>query len=526
MSRRLLAVLFVGLLLVPTGVAAVEGQPNLSVSLPDDDVAPGQETTLDVQVMNTGSIEISGDNPQHEQRVTTARGVSVSVGSGDAPIEVRTGTRLLGSLPDGGVATAPFRISVKENAKPGTYRVPVHVDYEYTNQIVPRQNYHDEDQVSRTFYVTLHVEDSPQFEVVNASTDVPVGDSGTVSLTLQNDGSAVAHDARVTLRSGSSALRLGESGSASRFVGTWERGENRTVEVRASALDQAETRSYPVSATVHYENDDGRTAESESVTAGVTPLPKQSFTVSNVTSSLRVGEEGTVTATVTNDGPRRISEAVVRLGANANAVHPQRTEYAVGTLAPGASTQVSFPVEISDAGEAGPHQFRFTVEYQNREGETRESDKLPFTVGVAEERKQFGVEPVDVSVTAGSASKFTVAVTNNGDRPLSNVNAKLFVDSPLSASDDTAFAPTIAAGETVEMTFELSAAAGALAKPYPVEMDFQYETPEGEKKLSETYTVAADVNEPTDTGLSPVVVGGVVVLLLVLAGGAYWYFKD
>lgn len=524
MNRRILTVLLVVLLLVPTGALAVSGGPNISVSLPDDDVAPGQEARLTVQIMNTGELQNGGRSSQNEQRVMTARGVSVSLGANGAPIEIETGWTLLGSIPDGAVVPANFQVSVKEDAEPGSYRIPLHVRYTYTDVILEDLNYHEQETVRRTFYVTLHVEDSPQFRVVDASTDVPVGDSGTVSLTMQNVGSATAYDARVTVQSGSPELRTGSGGAVSRFVGAWEPGENRTIKVAASAVSDAETRSYPITAQVAYENDDGQGATSESMSAGVTPLPEQTFSLSDLSSSLRVGEEGQVQFTLTNEGPRPVSEAVVRIATSASAVHPERTEFAISQLAPGESTTVSFPVAVSDAGEAGPHQFTFTVQYQNVDDRQRQSDPLPATVDVAETRKRFVVKPVDVRFPAGSTATVKIEVTNNGDEPLSNVNAKLFVDDPLSATDDQAFAPRIAPGERVTMQFELGTAAGAMTKPYPVSMDFQYEIPEGEQKLSETYTVAAQVTEPERGGPSSVVLGGAVLLVLaLLAVGVYYY---
>ena len=520
--------LFVCLLTVPTGVMAVEGNPNLSVALPDDDVAPGQETTLSIQLMNSGEIERGGQNPADEQRVTTARGVAVSVGRNDAPLEVKTSRQLLGAIQDGAVKSADVRVSVDDDAEPGTYRIPVRVSYDYTDSISRQPNVYDNEEVDETFYVTLRVEDSPQFRVEDVDTDVPVGDSGEVTMTLRNVGSAPANDSRVSLRSGSRQLTFGGDETASQFTGSWATNETRTVSVSASATPDADERAYPVTAEVSYEDEDGEPASAEETTTGVTLLPEQSFGLSDVESTLRVGEDGEVRATLTNDGPNAVTEAVVRLSTSATNVNALRTEYAIEALDAGESTTVTFPVAVSDAGESGPQRFSLSVEYQNREDESRTSDALPATVPVAEVRNQFVVEPVDTTLSAGASASVTVAVTNNGDDTVSNVNAKVFTDDPITAANDEAFATSIDPGERVELSFELGAAGSAQPKPYPVTMDFQYENADGEQQLSETYTVATEVTADQNGGgglpVVPIVL--VALVLLAVAGGVYYYYRE
>jgi hypothetical protein len=200
-------------------------------------------------------------------------------------------------------------------------------------------------------------------------------------------------------------------------------------------------------------------------------------------------------------------------------------EVAVGDLAPGESATFSFEATVSESGSAGPRQFDIGVRYRNEAGETRRADSLPVRVEVAPERPQFAVAPLDASIEAGAGGTLTVELTNRGEKPLSAVSAKLYAGAPLSTGNDEAFVDELGAGESVELTFGLSAAGDAIPKTYPVKLDFRYDTAEGETRISDTYQLPVTVEEPSGGGL-PVTAIVVVVLLVALAVGGYLYQRD
>ena len=120
----------------------------------------------------------------------------------------------------------------------------------------------------------------------------------------------------------------------------------------------------------------------------------------------------------------------------------------------------------------------------------------------------------------------TFAVTNNGDSRVTNVNAKMYASSPISVGDDQAFAASLAPGQTKNLTFKLSASGSALAKSYPLQVDFQYDQ-NGNTKLSNYYQVPLAVSQPSSSGGLPIgyIAVGVVVVLA-LAGGYIYYRRQ
>jgi len=634
----MVVVLVVLLLVVPTGVmAVVRGSPDLITSAPSNTFVVGESGVLNVTLTNRGDLEQgSRTNPSRNSRVTTARGVEATLDSGDAPVDVETGTRSIGQLPEGESPALPYRLTVDEDAEPGTYTMELTVEYTYTSVVSELNGGENTRSVTRTFDVGVEIEDRARFEVVDTGSDARIGASGTVSLTVENVGTEAADAATVALESRNTAITFGESSSGSRFVGDWGPGERRTVEYQVrtapdaqrqryafsatatfedaegvtrqseplslgitpdreqtfsvvetgstvavgdsgtvsvalrndgpiavgdatvsldsrssdvvfgnassatrfvgdwapnetrtveydvTATDGADTRNYALDATVAYEDADGDAATSQALSLGVTPEPERGFSLSGMESSLQVGKERTLDGTVTNDGATEAQDVVVRFTTQNQNLNPVGREYSVGTLGPGESADFEFAVEVSEAASEGPRQFSFVAEYRNDDGERRQSDDLLTRQPIAPSADEFAVERVNTSLQNGATSEITVRVTNTANETLSSISSKLFADDPISAEDDEAFVAELAPGESTTLTFSVSAS-GATAKDYPLSIDFQYDDADGDTLVSDTYRVPVTVEEREEGGGPPLLLIGVVVVALVLGVAGYRY---
>jgi hypothetical protein len=506
MTRTTLALLLTASLVLGPGVALAVEDPNFDAYVPEPTLQPGGPAQVSVQLVN--------DANDASEQARTASNVRVTMNAGDTPISVNSGTRVVGSMPDGAVRQLAFSVDVPRNVSAGTYRLPLTVEYEHSGDETDTQ----------TVYATVRVKERARFEVVDSSMDASIGDTGTTSLTLKHVGESVATDTRVTVQSGSADVRFGQSASASRFVGQWEPGETRTVEYEATVASGADRREYALQATVAYDDENGTAHQYGPLAAGVRPAAKQSFALSNVQADLRAGEEGSVTATVVNEGPKTARDAVVVFTTQNPNVNALETEYALGDLGPNETAEFSLPVEVSGSAEAGPRQFSYRVEYRNHDGETRQSDALTARVEVAESRDVFAVEPTDATLSAGGSDTVTLTVTNQGDETVRNVRAKAFASDPLSVNDDEAYVQSLEPGESTEITFGVGAAGSALAKTYVLEMDVQYEDADGDTRLSDTYQAPVEVTRSDGDGTPlSVIVGGVAVLAIAAVGGWVWF---
>jgi len=722
---RRAAVLLLVVLVIQTlaGVAAadVRGSPNLSATLTDDTVAPGEDVRLEFTLSNAGRID-DGGNPQSESRVTTARGVRATVEAGDAPLSVETGPVALGSIPDGAAVPVGALVHVDEDAEPGTYDVRLTVEYVHTSRIETGPNGTDQVDrtVERTLEVELVVEERPRFEVVAARSSAVVGESGTVTLTVRNEGATTANaatltarssdtglslggapaattalgdvepdenrtvslpatvtpsttarefpvettvayedangvpardtdttrvgvgaeqtfavvdartdaavgergdltlairntadrrltDASLSVRSPNAALTFGGTPTAEAFVGDWEAGEVRRISLSARVAPEAERRSYALSVTPSYTNAAGESARAEPLSTGVvpaaeqsfrvvfrraqvpiggsgtvtlglrnegrdvedvslsvrspnaaltfggtptaeafvgdweagevrrislsarvapeaerrsytldatasyttagdregrstfrtgiTPRPERTFSVADGSVDVRVGDEGTITGTLVNNGSDRVENAVLVLEPPGRTIDVGEAEVAVGDLDPGARVDFAFELDASEAATAGPRQFTLRVRYDDGDGTTSRSGPLYVRGSVEPQRKAFSVSTAGANFTSGGSGELVLQVRNNGDQPVRDVSAKLFADDPVSANDDEAYVQRLAPGETTTVTFTISVGGGALRKAYPVSVDFQYDEPDGDTKLSDTYRVPVTVGQ-------------------------------
>lgn len=497
----LIGILVFSLIATPAFGANVD--PRFEAHVPEPTVQPGATTQLSVTLVN--------DAGGADDTAATATNVRVTPKS-RGPIDVESGTRLLGTMPDGQPTQTTVTISVPASIDAGTYRIPLEVTYE-----------HDGDRETTTVSAAVRVEERARFVVVSSNASAPVGGSGPVSVTLRNVGERDATDAVVTLESTTADVRFGESNAASRFVGTWESNETHTVTYDATIASAADPRPYSLDARVRFQNGDGVDADSGPLSVGVRPLPEQSFAIENVESTLRVNQDGALEGELVNTGPLPVENAVLVFEETGPTVAPSETEIAVGDLAAGERANFSFATEITGEAEPGNRQFTFQVRH-SRDGDRVRSDALDVQAEVAAERPAFEVDSRNVTFTAGDSDRLVVTVTNARDQPVRDVSAKIYASSPLSTGDDEAFVERLGSGESATVVFDIGVGSSALSKTYSVKLDFRYDDAAGDTYVTDTYQIPVRVSEERGGGPSPILLG--IVALLVVAGiGGYVYSR-
>ncbi|MFC7173539.1 COG1361 S-layer family protein [Haloplanus litoreus] len=523
-NQRLAAVLLVVLLLVPaTPVVAADsvvvGRADLSLTVPDNRVAPGETATLDVYVVNDARL-VRGGPQEFENRVTTARTTTLDVGAVRG-VDVVTDEIPVGTVPEGTHGPASIELTVPESVPPGTYRLPVTLSYTYTSTVLydvtDRSDgpEYDDVEVTKRVSVPIVVEERPRFSIEDVETDAQIGGSGRMSVSVRHVGSEVVRGASVDLTSANDDLTFGGATTAESFVGEWRPGETKTVTFPVNVVDDAELRDYTVTGRISYTDSDGISGTSNELRSSVRPRAEQAFSLSGVESSLRIDHEGTVSGTVTNEGPTPITDAVVVFEPRSPNFDASETEFAIPDLAPGESAPFGFDVEVSSAADPGSRQLRFVVAYENEDGDNLTSDALTARLDVAPERDSFTVEATESTVRAGGSGRLVLRVTNADDETLSDVSAKLFVDDPISTDDDEAFVDELAPGDSAEISFEVSVAGGTFPKAYPVSLDFEYDRPDGTTLISDTVRLPITVEERRGGGLPVGLLVGLAAIALV-----------
>ena len=497
----------------------IRGSPVLDLFVSQPSVPSGAESTVTVDIVNTGEMEIGN---QLDPRVTTARGLTLEIDDGDVPIDVEDGR-----IPVGDVRTAaspvsvPLEVTVPDDVPDGRYEVEATARYRYTFEIIPEFNDHKDRRGIDDFDLTIVVDDGARFAVLETDTDAQVGGSGDVTVTLANVGDETARDAVVSGTTTAPGVRLGEGGGEA-FVGDWAPGENRTVTFDSTVGASFGGGAYALSSTVDYRDPDGIAETAAPARAGVVPIPEQSFSLSNVTGTLEVGYSGTVSGTLTNEGPVDVENAVLVADSGSNRVSLGESRYALPTIAAGESADFSFDADVSGSADPGPRQFRFTTEYDS--GDSTLAVEETRRVEVAPRQPEFDIAVENATVSAGETRRIDVEITNQRPETLTSINAGLYADSPLTAVNDEAFVDELEPGQSETVWFEVSAAQSASVEDHPIELDFRYDDERGNDRISDVTQVPVTVTPATDDGGTPVGLIAVGVLLVVaVVGGVVWF---
>jgi len=469
-----------GLFVVPTAAQTqaegqVIGQPQLSFATATGELTPGTTEELRIGITNRGQLR-NGGPEQYENRVTTARGLTVTVQDGDLPISIDAGQLALGNVPTGATQAGPVSVTIPAQAEPGTYEVPIRYRYQYS-RIADYDSFgveYSEFTRSRTTTIKIDVASESRFQVVSSNATAQIGETNNIAITLRNTGDLPASEASVRVESRSSELQFGDAAESTAYVGSWRPGETHTVVYSPSLADDATDRNYTLDTTVEYTDTDGIAKTSRSVTTGLTARPEQTLSLERATGTLRVGETGQFQAIIQNNGPQPIRDPAVSLSTTNDNIDINTAEMAVDDLRAGQQTTVNFSVDVSDGADVTTQQFQLEVEYTNQRDKRQMSDPLQANTRIQPSRDTFTVRPLNSSLAAGQQTTLELRVTNNRDEPLSQIEGKAFFDDPLSSSDDEAFIERLGPGESTVVTLDVSAGSDTLEKTYTFTTDFQY----------------------------------------------------
>jgi hypothetical protein len=500
----------------------IRGSPDLAVSTSDPTLNPGEINTLPLQITNDGDLDLG--TAEARSVVTTARNVRVEADAEDTPLTVETGTLAIGAVRENQPGEAPIAVAVPEDVAEGTYTIDVEVKYSYTYQQSGGVTI-DRDRTLST-EVDVEVDGDARFEITNATTDAKVGETGVLEAEVRNVGADGARDLSVALSSSSPQVTFGGTTSDTAQVDALAPNETATVRYDVAFTPGASVREYVLDGTVQFETPEGYPRVDEDPSVGVTPRTEQRFSVDDVEADLYVGEQGDLYGTVTNEGPDPARNVAVQFAEESANVIPRESSVAVGTLEAGESGSFRLPIAVGGEAEPIERTSDIVVQYRNEENERRAYQDLELLYTVEPQRDQFGLAVETREIEAGGQVDLAVQVTNELDEPVTDVEARLFADSPLESDNDEGFVSTLEPGESTTMTFDLSAESSGVAKTYPVSFDFRYDDADGDSQLSDTTRVPITVVEAEESsplsgiGTLPLVLG-VLVALAVLGGGLY-----
>ncbi len=407
-TREIICILISGILLaaltatpVLAGTKYLSGSPEIAVSIcGTNEFAPGATVPLTLQVQNTGlnNIKIVQSSVVERDDIpSTAKMVTVALKSGESPILVKTDPQMIGDILASQSVPVTFDIRVPNDAKAGTYTLPVEIDYTYladaeqegTDSIIYRYN-----SKKQTIDLPFIVKSAINLEITDIDAEnINAGGSGFLTLTLENTGSDTGKNAIANLsRNGNSPII---PVSSSVYLGTFAPGEKKVAKFKVSVNKDAEPQEYPINLVITYENADGETLSTPMEKVGVTVGAKIKFTVTSEPPTISPGHKSFIEVTYRNDGSATAHGAEVRLSAVDPFSSNDDLSY-LGDIPPGESAIARFGLNVESGADLKTYGLDSEVKYRDALDDTQVSDtiKVPIEVVKAEGLLSILLHPV------------------------------------------------------------------------------------------------------------------------------------
>lgn len=385
----LLITLAAALIITPAvaGEKFLYGSPDLRVAITGtNEFTPGEEATVNLRVENTGLTTIKivrSDIVARDDRPDTAKMAVVKLKSGDAPLSIKTDPQMIGDITGGSSATASFTIQLDEDAKAGTYTIPVSIEYTYLSSA----DQHGNDFI-RYFYSTKVIEKDLRIvikpDVRLAVTDIEteavnVGTEGYVTLTVHNTGKEDARSATLRIeRSGASPLIPTD---ASSYIGDFPSGAVVTSTFKVSTSKNAEPGQYPLNVLVEYKDRNGQVKHSDPRTIGVTTGGKIEFTAVSPPVAVSPGQNTVIDVEYKNIGDAPVYRATARISAVDPFTSNDDTAY-LGDMAPGETKTARYILNVDSTATEKIYGLDSEIRYRDALDNTQISKTMKVEVEV------------------------------------------------------------------------------------------------------------------------------------------------
>lgn len=420
----------------------------------------------------------------------------------------------VGNWSPGTVKTVTFPVQVASSAMPREYALTLKPTYE---------NEEGHTTAADPMPLGITPDAGHRIAVVDAETSVPIGETGTLSVTLVNRGETVLEDASITLETGGQALSFQGTSATSAFIGQWAPGEQRTVTVNVSAAPSADIRSHLVEARVAYAFPEGTSAMTGPLSFGVTPAPEQTVAFRDFSVNLH-GSIGTVTGVVVNTGDRPIHDALVTLQSVAPSVRVTEGTTPVGTLDPGESAPISAEIRVMPNTSPGIRELRGTVGYE-RGGRSYRTDPSSFQVPIRTGAELFAVESMNATFGVDTTNTFRVRLRNTADIPLTDIHVTLRALPPYQSQTPTAYVRALEPGESAVLTFEVTTPEDAVPSTGAMPLNVTAETPKDKRIAAGPYFAPFTIAEAGAAAQDVTVLAVGAVVVLVLLGAGWWWLN-
>ncbi len=372
---------------VLAGSQYLYGSPDLSVSIAGtNEYSPGDDIVIPIIIANTGVNEYKYISPytfNRDDLPDTAKHLTVTLLSGDAPVAINSDPLMAGDLASGNRVTAAFDAKTDAGAPAGTYRLLVNLNYTYlqtAEQFGTDEILYTYAKESVTVPVIVTIKPVVTIDVARATPeDLNTGSTGYLDIRVKNTGSVDGKNAvaRITRNGNSPVIPL----DSSVFIGDFPAGTEAFCRYRVSVDSGAEASTYPVDIAVVYETPEGDTVTSLTRTLGITVGKKITFAIISPPAGIHPGEKREIAVEYRNTGDIPVYSAQGRIMVVDPFTSSEDIVY-LGDIAPGASATAVYRVSADSDAMAKDYGIDSEIRYLDLRNATYVSNTMKLEIDV------------------------------------------------------------------------------------------------------------------------------------------------
>jgi hypothetical protein len=375
---------------VYAGEKYMAGSPELSAAVSGtNEFSPGEDAVISVRLQNAGLNEykfVQSGIISRDDLPNTAKLVTLTLGSGDSPLIIKTDPQMIGDVGGGSSTLVSFDVKIPRNATDGIYNLPLTIQYTYLweadqyGQDTIQYFYREK---SETLLLPVKIKPELQFSILSSDAEyINAGTEGYLTLVVQNFGQEDGRSAILKIaRNDNSPIIPTDS---STYIGEFPKGANVTGKFKISVNADAESQTYPLDVYVNYENKEGDVVDTERTTIGIPVGKKVDFSIDSDPIQVSPGQKKVITVLYKNTGGATVYTAQARISAVDPFTSSDDTAF-LGTFAPGETKEASFEVSVDSEATVKEYGLDSEVRFRDALDNSIISDTIKVRVDVVKD---------------------------------------------------------------------------------------------------------------------------------------------
>lgn len=355
------------------------GEPELTASIVgDNECTPGNVTPLLIKVANVATnpeLILDVSNPV-ESTPIVPYAVLLTLEPGNSPVDIIHTVQTLPAIPPATGIPLTFPVIIPADAKAGSYNLDLNIQYQYADSIA-------KDGLTNVFHYTtkevilkipIIIKEKVRIRIDNISTSyMAPGQVGIIRVDITNIGYYSGKNASAELTTAKdSPVTVYQGGY---HLGSFDVGETRNVEWRASVSDKLDASSIPAVVQISYEDKNQNITKSQPVSIGIPVSSGPKFNITYDRPKITPGGSAVVRVTYINTGDAPAMGATAKI-VPVNPVSSKQTGGMLGTIAPGESVTTDYEFSLSQKALVKPYGVLTDIKFRGEDGTVYLSDPL------------------------------------------------------------------------------------------------------------------------------------------------------